>query len=284
MIYKRNANFPYPLLTNDSTSYNNNVFNFDCDLDKNNDNFIFTITCNIGSEYLVNLLKKGIANLFLIVDSSDSNFYQLDFQDNNKIIEIKISVKEINIMKNTNLQLIIKADTDLTFNDNYDLISFYDEYKKDININKGFALGLSNIISFNGSMRKPFELFDKRVDNNLKSDIAIELHDEFITIIYKKEDYEFNDLINARNLNNMYLYLGLYKALLQFIKNHSEDGVLISDITPGENNLDNKLLALMQSKRVEELNEDNIDEVIKMVSDNLIDKYNNAIRGLMNGN
>ena len=41
MIYTKPANFPYPVLTNFSTDYNNAEFEFDVDLKENKDNYIF---------------------------------------------------------------------------------------------------------------------------------------------------------------------------------------------------------------------------------------------------
>jgi hypothetical protein len=286
MIYKRNANFPYPLLTNDSSTYKNNIFQFNCNIDYKDRKYIFEIECDIGSSYLVNLIKNGIASLLLIVDSTDSQFFILNFKDNDICIRLEISDKYITMRKNTDVQLIIKANTDLTFTNNIDLIDFYDNYKNDIVVNRGNALGFSNIISFNGTMKNPTELFNKKINPNLKSEIAFELDDEFITIIYKKAEYEFNDLPNSRNLNNIYLYIGLYKALCQFIKNNLDDDQRILDINISEelSDLDKKLLMLLQSKQIEFLNEDNIDEVICKMSDNLVEKYNTAIRGLTNGN
>lgn len=286
MIYKRNATFPYPLLTNESTAYQNNIFEFNCDLDFENGYYIFDIQYDIGSEFIIELLNSKKASLLFIIDSTDSHFFELNYAKGIKTVKQLVSETVISMQKNTNLQLILKANEDIYFSQNNDLINFYETYKDNIYVKKGSALGFSNVLSFNGTMKNPLQLFNKRIDPNILSDVAFELNDEFITIIYRNKDFEFNDLPNARNLNNMYLYIGLYKALDQFIKNHLHDNILLSDIVIGESdsNLDAKLLMLMQSKKVKYLDENNIDEVIKKITDNLIEKYNAAVRSLTNGN
>ena len=52
---------------------------------------------------------------------------------------------------------------------------------------------------------------------------------------------------------------------------------------PPENALESKLFSLMQEKNISELTMDNLDEVIYKISDNLIMKYHNAVRGMQNG-
>ncbi|MFP3442986.1 hypothetical protein R0K18_35145, partial [Pantoea sp. SIMBA_133] len=71
---------------------------------------------------------------------------------------------------------------------------------------------------------KPFELFEKKVDENLKSDIKVELGQETIVIHYKKPEFQFNHLPKSNILNNPYIYTGLSKALQAFILNNSDDG------------------------------------------------------------
>lgn len=284
MIYKRNAVFPYPLLTNQSTSYKENVFNFECDLKYSNNKYIFEIICEIGSSFIVDLLSKDKASLYLIIDSMDSQFYKLQYNKDNKY-EVSVFNKMISIKKSMNLQLMIKCEANINFKENYDLINFYDNHRDKINLLVGNVLGFSNIISFNGSMKKPLILFDKRIDPDLDSDIAFDLNGECITIVYRKEEYSFNNLNNSRNLNNMYLYIGLQKALQRFINNYlkEEDDMVCNAIIPDDNLLDKKIYALLESKDVERLNDENIDEVITRISDNLVAKYNSAVRGLTNG-
>jgi len=93
--------------------------------------------------------------------------------------------------------------------------------------------------------------------------------------------------VNDKNIQNMYLYTGLSRALLRFIDNYSEeeyvDIELLSDNL--ENDLDQKLLDLMKNKGVKEISYDQIDEVIDKISDRIIEKYIIALkRGMENGN
>ena len=119
--------------------------------------------------------------------------------------------------------------------------------------------------------------------SNLKSDIKIELNSETIVINYKNEALQFIDSPQSATLNNPYVYMGLQKALFQFIKNNSRNGeeeVDLESIDPPENGLDFKLYNLMKKKMITEVNIDNMDEVIYAISDKVIEKYCAAVRRL----
>ena len=73
-------------------------------------------------------------------------------------------------------------------------------------------------------MKKPYQLFEKRLDENLNSDIKIELGQETIIIHYRKPEFQFIHLPKSNVLNNPYIYTGLTKALQAFITNNSDDG------------------------------------------------------------
>lgn len=92
---------------------------------------------------------------------------------------------------------------------------------------------------------------------------------------------------NSKELNYPYLYLGLQKALISFLMHANPDnpdeGVDVDEMEPPENDLESKLFSLMQAKNISELTMDNLDEVIYKISDNLIMKYHNAVRGMQNG-
>ena len=69
MIYKKDANFPYPILTNTSNSYDNCSFILDIDLEENTNEYIFEIKYDITSSFIQGLLKNGQATLnFLILN------------------------------------------------------------------------------------------------------------------------------------------------------------------------------------------------------------------------
>lgn len=278
MIYKRNAAFPYPLLTNDSSAYIDNRFFFDCNLTTDGDSYKLIINYEISSSFLYECIMSDRAGLYLIIDSTDSNFYKLDIVEGNPVL--KIPMTSINLFRNSVLQLLIKANEDICFSNNNDLLDFYNDHKNEITVHNGNALGFSNILSLNGELKSPVKLFNKRVDPSIKS-IGYDLSDEFITIVYKDAKYQFNDLNDSRNLNNMYIHEGLYRALKRFIDNYLYDGMNVLDISTPENNLDLKIYMLLQAKNIEDLNDDNIDDVIFKISDGLIEKYNSAIRGMI---
>ncbi|CEN77897.1 hypothetical protein [Paraclostridium sordellii] len=278
MIYKKDANFPYPLLTNTSSSYDNCNFILDIELKENTQNYRFEINYEIDSVFIDNLLKEKQAQLILIIQSKDNKFFDLDRSQ--KYVEIPKS--RISLSTRTTIQLLIQSKNEILFKNNYDLNSFYETFRDDIVVPKNSILGFSNSVIFEGSQTKPLELFEKKVNPDLKSDISVELGSETIIINYKNENIQFTDSPISSLLNNIYVYMGLQKALYRFIINNSNGGeeVYIDEIEVPTDGLDFKLYNLMKSKMVEELNVENIDEVICLISDKIIEKYTSAVRGL----
>lgn len=278
MIYKKDANFPYPLLTNTSSSYDNCNFILDIELKENTKNYRFEINYEIDSVFIDNLLKEKQAQLILIIQSKDNKFFDLDMSQ--KYVEIPKS--RISLSTRTTIQLLIQSKNEILFKNNYDLNSFYETFRDDIVVPKNSILGFSNSVIFEGSQTKPLELFEKKVNPDLKSDISVELGSETIIINYKNENIQFTDSPISSVLNNIYVYMGLQKALYRFIINNSNGGeeVYIDEIEVPTDGLDFKLYNLMKSKMVEELNVENIDEVICLISDKIIEKYTSAVRGL----
>jgi hypothetical protein len=278
MIYKKDANFPYPLLTNTSTSYETSHFTLDVELQENMQNYRFDIQYEIESEFINTLLDKGQAQLVLVIQSKDNKFFPL--RTNQKHIEILKS--RISVSKRTVIQLHLLAKADIPFIDNDDLSEFYGQFKEEIIVPKHSILGFSNIVVFDGSSNKPIDLFEKKVDPNLSSDVKIELGSETIIIHYKNEQLQFNNLPMSNTLNNPYIYMGLQKALMRFIVNNSADGeqVDLEEIDIPIDQLDLKLYNLMKKKLVMEVRIDTIDEVIHVISDRIIERYSAAIRGL----
>ena len=75
--------------------------------------------------------------------------------------------------------------------------------------------------------------------------------------------------------------MGLQKALYKFIVDNGEDGsVDLDSIAPPENGLDLKLYSLMKKKMIDEVSFENIDSVIYLISDRIIEKFMNTVRGL----
>lgn len=284
MIYKKDANFPYPVLTNKSTSYKNSNFDLDISLEENINNYRFNIDYYIDSDFINKLLEKGQAILVLVIQSKDNKFLNLELGEKYK----EISKSRISLNKRTTLQLLIQSKEEISFEDNNDLSEFYNEFKKEIRVSKNSILGFSNTVIFEGSSAKPLELFEKKLNPNLKSDIKIELGNETIIINYRNENLQFIDTVRSSTLNNPYIYMGLQKALYRFILNNRKDDeeeVYLEDIDPPENGLDFKLYNLMKKKMVKEVNMDNIDEVIYLISEKILEKYTAAVRGMyQNGN
>ncbi len=289
MIYTQDANFPYPLLVNGTSDYVDSLFDFEItSLSENTDNYIFSISYEIKSGYLRQLIEEKKAQLFLIINSKDNQFHALDKNFHNlPISKSRLSFSANN--KKTALQLMIQSCEDICFRDNSDLNPFYDEFKQEIIVKKGMALGFSNVIAFDGTQKKPHDLFEKKLDPNISSAIKIELSSEIIRVTYKDEAFQFSDFPQARNLNNPYLYLGLQKALINFLIQNADnisegiEDILkleVSDLTP----LDNKLYTFMKEKRIKELNMENIDHVIHLISDSIIEKYVETVRGLKDDN
>ena len=283
MIYKKDANFPYPILTNTSNSYDNCSFILDINLEENTNEYIFEINYDITSPFIEKLLQNGQATLILIIQSKDNKFFNLEYGQKTK----SISKSRISLSKRTTIQLFIQSNEEINFKNNYDLSSFYEEFKDEIYVPKNSILGFSNSVVFDGSTNKPLELFEKKVNPNLKSDVKIELGSETIIINYKNEALQFTDLPQSSTFNNPYVYMGLQKALYRFIVNNSEDHecVDLEEIEPPNDGLDFKLYNLMRKKKISELNIENIDEVIYSISDKMLEKYTAAVRGLYsNGN
>ena len=92
MIYKKEANFPYPLLTNTSDSYEHCEFILDIDLQENTDYYQLNVTSEVESEFLKNLIQTQQAKLILVIQSKDNKFY-----------DVKLKEDQITIPKNTSL-------------------------------------------------------------------------------------------------------------------------------------------------------------------------------------
>lgn len=276
MICKKDANYPYPILTNGSNGYKDCSFIFDVKLEENTHNYIFEIEYEIDSSFINKLLQKGLAQLVLIIQSKDNKFYDLGVGQKYK----EISKSRLSLSKRTTIQLLVQSNEELSFKDNHDLNSFYEEFKDDIIISKNSILGFSNIVTFEGSTTRPFDLFEKKVNPSIESDIEIELGNETIIINYKNEGLQFNNLPMSSTLNNPYVYMGLQKALYQFIINNSEDmdEVDIEEMNPPVDSLDFKLYNLMRRKMISELSLENIDEVIYSISDRILEKYATVVR------
>lgn len=281
MIYKKDATFSYPVLTNTSTSYEDSSFILDVSLEENTNDYRFIIDYKLSSPFLKSLIDTGDANAILIIQSKDNKFYKLDPKQR----AIEVPKSRVSLNKRTSIQMHLQSTNEINFSYNHDLASFYDDFKDEITIPKHSLLGYSNIVVFEGSIQNPLVLFEKKLNEDINSDIKIELGTETIIIHYRKEDYQFNGLGSSQAFNNPYIYAGLRTALQRFIHEYSEQGedyVELSQITQPENLLDYKLYQLMSKKMIEEVSSENLDEVISLISDRIIERYAGAVKELIN--
>lgn len=111
MIYKKDANFPYPILTNTSNSYDNCSFILDINLEENTNEYIFEINYDITSPFIEKLLQNGQATLILIIQSKDNKFFNLEYGQKTK----SISKSRISLSKRTTIQLFIQSNEEINF-------------------------------------------------------------------------------------------------------------------------------------------------------------------------
>lgn len=283
MIYKKDANFPYPLLTNTSNSYDGCNFTLDIELNENTYEYIFQINYDIESDFIKKLIRENKAHLVLVVQSKDNKFFNLSL--NEKIRTIPKN--RISLSKRTTIQLLIQSKEEINFKENNDLNIFYGSIKDQINVPKHSILGFSNSVMFDGSTAKPLELFEKKVDPNLKSEVKVELGSETIIINYKSDELQFIDSPVSSTINNIYVYMGLQKALYRFVNTYGgeDEEVDLEELDLPTDGLDLKLYRLMKSKMIKNVSLENIDEVICSITDRILEKYTSAVRGLYsNGN
>ncbi|WP_297130398.1 hypothetical protein [Terrisporobacter sp.] len=283
MIYKKDANFPYPLLTNTSNSYDGCNFTLDIKLNENTYEYIFQINYDIESDFIKKLIRENKAQLVLVVQSKDNKFFNLSLNEKIKTIP----KNRISLSKRTTIQLLIQSKEEINFKENNDLNTFYGSIKDQINVPKHSILGFSNSVMFDGSTAKPLELFEKKVDPNLKSEVKVELGSETIIINYKSDELQFIDSPVSSTINNIYVYMGLQKALYRFVNIYGgeDEEVDLEELDLPIDGLDLKLYGLMKSKMIKNVSLENIDEVICSITDRILEKYTSAVRGLYsNGN
>lgn len=279
MIYKKDANFPYPILSSTAYSYEESDFTIKVSFEEDGDVYRFKIQPNMTSAFITDLLQSGQVKYVLVIQSKDTKFFPLALDQ----LYVDIHKKRMSLSSRTSIQLHVVANKAIDFSSNKELNSFYDQMKSAITVPKHAMLGYSNIVTFEGGMKNPLDLFEKRLDPSLKSAVKFELGSECIVIHFKNEEIQFQSMPKANSFLNPYLYTGLRMALERFIKTYAEeddDVVELSQITQPEDLLDFKLYNLMMNKTVVELSVENIDEVISRISNQIIEKYVKAVKEL----
>ena len=160
MIYKKDANFPYPLLTNTSSSYKGCNFILDVALEENSQSYRFEMKYEMDSSFIEELLQAKRAQLVLVIQSKDNKFFNLKLGDQ----YVEIPKSRISLSKRTVIQLLIQTKEEICFERNYDLSPFYDALKEEIVVPRHSILGFSNCVIFEGSNNKPLELFEKKTN------------------------------------------------------------------------------------------------------------------------
>lgn len=280
MIYRKDANFPYPVLANTIKTYENNVFNIDVDITDDTDYFYFNLNkVEIESEFIKMLERTNKIKYIFIIKTKDNKFFKLKSKEE----KIKISKTQLSLNDRTSIQVHLQAVETISFAQNEDLASFYGKYKNQIQVPKNGLIGFSNILVLEGRFKKPLELFSKKVEATLKSEVKIVLGSETIDIYYRDANFQFSGVRKGNALNLPYVYMGLQKALTRFVSQYSEDGeeVFLEDLSVPEDLLDQKLYNLMRNKHIEDFTIDTIDEVIHRISDKMINKYTEAVKELM---
>ena len=279
MIYKKEANFPYPILSPFSSSYEESDFTIKVEFEENNEVYRFKIISNLASRFFESLLKSKEAQYILVIQSKDTKFFPLDSEH----LIVEIAKNRMSLSSRTSIQMHIVSKADVSFSANEELTSFYDSFKESIIVAKNSMLGYSNIITFEGGMKNPLDLFEKRLDPNLNSAIKYELGTECIIIHFREEDFQFPSISRSGALLNPYIYTGLRIALERFIVSYAEEdeeSVLLSDISQPDDLLDFKLYNLMVNKAIVEVSSDNIDEIIDRITNQIIEKFVKAVKEL----
>lgn len=277
MIYSKEATFPYPVLVHGCDDYHANCFDFDVELKEDRDYFYIKIAYKLNSSFVCNLILENKAKVYLVVRSKDNKFCPIFNGETKSFLKSRLSLN-----KRTSLQLMIMANEKIDFGNNDDLVPYFDNLRSTIQVEKNKIIALSNVVTYDAQDRKPFDLFEKKVDGSIESDIQIELGNETIVIVYKKVEYQFPDNPNSKYLTYPYVYMGLQKALMRMIdvvneENHKVESFSLSEIDRPEIPLYRKLYDLMESKNIEFVSYDEIDSIISKVSDNIIPKYTNTL-------
>lgn len=276
MIYTKDAIYPYPVYRNNANDYVSDNFALDLELNENSDEYIFTIKYELESQFLAAMINQKRAELIFIIQAKDNKYFEIEENG----CELRIPKNRLSLDKRTSTQLLLRANEEITFMDNDELNEYYNTIKAEIIVDAHAILALSNVVIYDGSTNKPFELFEKRLRKDLSSGISIELGEETIIINYKNENLQFASFAKSNELNYPYVYMGLQKALYKMIVELSEDSesLDIDTIEIPTNGLQLKLYNLLKSKKIEELNINNIDEVIDKVSDRILTKFYNTVK------
>ena len=284
MIYNKDAVFPYPVLSRTVQSYQDNYFTFDVHVtDEDEANYEFSLEYEIGSPFLIKLLEAEKATLMLIIQSGDNYFEKISYGQD----KINLKKSRLSLSKRTKLQLHIQSLEKIIFNEAKDLAPFYSEYKDEIEVKRHSLLAYSDEVVFESSEVKPIDIFEQSIKSELSVPFKVELTGETIVLVFRDRETALEEANIKNNLRNMYFYIGLNRALTEFIESNigeDEEFIALETIDP-EKGLHRKLKDLMISKGITEVDPERVDEVIQKMSDNIIGKYTKGVKEMAeNGN
>jgi hypothetical protein len=251
------------------------LFNVGIELIEEESDYVITFKTELESEFLQNLLSRGLASMYIVMTSFTTSEF-IPFAN-----EVRFSKEKLDLGNKIRFQLYIVSEKAFTFGANNELDSYYRRIKDQIILKPNMLVGMSNIVNFNGQIKKPFELFSWKHNPSLDSEIKIELSTDEIIIHHKEKDYRYSYNDERRFLNNHYIYLGLQKALLaMFHKNKDTEVIDLEDSSEEleSSELDFKLINFLKVKKITRFSMDEIDHVISKISDGIIDKQAKVVR------
>lgn len=283
MIFNKDAIFPYPILSPYSYDYRDCKFTFNLDLIEESDKYKFIFEIELTSSFIRSLISQKKARYIAIINSVDNKIYELTEN------EVYIQKNKVILSKQTTIQVYIVANTRFSMLNNYELQPFYDNSKKDIYIKKHTAIAISNVIKFDGEIKKPFQLFKYAYSPLIDSELEVKIDKatEFIEIKFRDESYSFNEFGRMKNyLMYPYVYIGLQRVLTQMIIELSTDDYSfnIEDIVVPDDVLFRKIYNYLKIKKVNEVSIEKLDFVIEQISDDIIFKYTKTVGDLRNEN
>lgn len=286
MIYTKKANFPYPILMNESEEYLNSEFMIEVsEFMVKDSEYKIKFKYNLSSKFILRLINEGKASIILIIKERNNQFFEIEnIKEEVNELEISIPKNKLYLTGRTVFQMIIKTNTDINFKNNNDLNFFYNDYKSEIRLKRGMSLGFSNILSYTGNTKEAVELFEKRVQSDQVPDFQVELTNSSIVLSFKNEEMQLKEYSYQKNLMNPYIYIGLYKALCSILINQNSDRVEVKDIDYAQSGLLEKLYKLLINKNIEYITLDEIDKIIHKISEGILEKFTNEVRRIKDEN
>lgn len=285
MIYNKDAAFPYPVLSNTSSSYLENYFKFDIDdnISVDNEHYIFPISYEVSSPFIQKLLQENKATLVLIAQSGDNYFERISYGQR----EVVLKKNRFALQDRTKLQLHIQSLETIKFSEAEDLNLFYQEFKEELQVKRYGLLGYSNEVILDENTDNAVDLFEQTIREEMTVPFKVELTSETIVLQFNSREIVFETVGLGHNLKNMYIYLGLNRALSDFIDiySESEDGgkeefVDVASVSMPQNILHDKLRDLMLSKNITEISKETLDEIIQQMTDGIIEKFVASVKEL----